>query len=415
MTHNAPIYVIDIGLYLLPLLQTIYPSLTFIPFTSHAELPHHYEPIDLTGVGFFEYTPGEPIVDPFKTMTGPTQSLQLIRDVIFQQLNHTPSPQCIILVSRQLQEENLNSFHDKHTLDEMNESPGMNSYHDTGPGMHSAFLYYATTAQERRKLLNEHEIFQELVHIFHDKYHQCVQLIQLDKLSIREQFLVFMNAKLVLGQHGAALTYSGFMSNLFQDTSILVELDPQYNWNFKLECEGMGVDYLHLQRDEYPGLYLTEDHVNIDLSGKKLIKILKKILKEWKGSSWFRKGKKGGGEEMMRAKEVMGSYWETLYETGVYNGVEALPSRESIGEKESFLQRTKSVAKTNLKQRSDKKKVLVDDDDEEDDEDDDLEFDDEEDDGDDEEDDDDDGDEDIPPQPVEVCQMKNGKKFCRWK
>lgn len=392
--HNASIYVLDIGLYLLPLLQTIYPNLHFIPFTSHSQLPQYYEPIDLLGVGFFEYTPGEEIIDPYKTLAG-NQNIQTIRDVIFTQLGVEPNPQCLVLISRRLQEQNLKSFHQKHLLDESRESPGMNEYHNVGGGVHTAFHYYATTAQERRMILNEQKVFQDLVQIFHKKYKQCVQLIQLDKLSIREQFLTFMNAKLVIGQHGAALTYSGFLSNDPTNKGILIELDPQYNWNFKLECEAMGVEYHHLHRDEHPGLYKTSDNVNIEISSKVLVKVIKNYLKDWKGfqmkKEMQKKSKKNGDKSLVEVtREVMGSYWVTLYGQGVYNGTSAMPSLESIHEREEFYRRS----------TADEEEDLDDEDDDEDDDD---------------EDDDDDDDDEEDEHSTPVCSMKNGKRECRQK
>jgi hypothetical protein len=388
--HNASIYVLDIGLYLLPLLQTVYPNLHFIPFTSHSHLPQYYEPIDLMGVGFFEYTPGEEIVDPYKTLAG-NQNIQTIRDVIFTQLGMEPNPQCIVLISRRLQEQNLKSFHLKHLLDESHEAPGMNEYHNTGGGMYTAFHYYATTAQERRMILNEQKVFKDLVHIFHKKYKQCVQLIQLDKLSIREQFLTFMNAKLVIGQHGAALTYSGFLSNDPLNKGILIELDPQYNWNFKLECEAMGVEYHHLQREEHPGLYKTADNVNIEISSKTLIKVVKSYLKDWKGYQEKKNKRSAGGRAL---REVMGSYWMTLYGQRIYNGTSALPSPESIQEREEFYRRSTA---------EEIKEEDLDVADNDDDDDDDDEF---------EDDSEDEDDEEVPRS--EVCSMKNGKRVCRW-
>lgn len=406
LQKKVPIYVLDIGLYLLPLLQTVFPNLDFIPFHSHSQLPEYYESVDLTGVGFFEYTPGEEIIDPYKALAG-NQDLTTIRDVVFSQLGATPLPRCIVMISRKLQEQNLLSFHQKHILDESHEAPGIKEYHDVGPGVHTAFYYYATTAHERRVLLNEQKVFQDLVTIFHKKYKQCVQLVQLDKLSLREQFLTFMNAKIVIGQHGAALTYSGFLSNDPSNRGILVELDPQYNWNFKLECEGMGVEYHHLQRDENPGLYKTEDHVNIELSSKHLIKTIKGYLKDWKGYQ-----EKKVHDKAVQMKVVFGDYWDTLYGSGVYNGTNALPSAESIQESNEFFRRS-----THGSGQQKESKVTFDEEDDDDNDDDDGE---EEDDLDDDLDDDDLDDDDLDnekpiPTRVEVCTMKNGQKQCRWK
>jgi hypothetical protein len=387
--HNASIYVLDIGLYLLPLLQTIYPQIHFIPFTSHAHLPQYYEPIDLLGVGFFEYTPGEEIIDPYKTLAAAAgqQNIQIIRDVIFTQLDAKPNPQCLVLISRRLQDQNLKSFHQKHLLDESNEAPGMNEYHHAGSGVYTAFHYYATTAQERRIILNEQKVFHDLVHVFHKKYKQCVQLIQLDKLSIRQQFLTFMNAKMIIGQHGAALTYSGFLSNDPTNRGILIELDPQYNWNFKLECEAMGVEYHHLQREEHPGLYKTSDNVNIEISSKVLVKVMKSYLKDWKGYQV----KRDDDDKRSRLVKVMGSYWGTLYGKGMYNGTSATPSLESIHEREEFYRRSTAAPAPAGEDHGDEDQE-----------------------GDNEDDDDDEEEEEQSPPRSEVCSMKNGKKECRW-
>eukprot|EP00604_Paraphysomonas_vestita_P000090 CAMPEP_0174825446 /NCGR_PEP_ID=MMETSP1107-20130205/42764_1 /TAXON_ID=36770 /ORGANISM="Paraphysomonas vestita, Strain GFlagA" /LENGTH=176 /DNA_ID=CAMNT_0016057059 /DNA_START=910 /DNA_END=1440 /DNA_ORIENTATION=- len=146
-----------------------------------------------------------------------------------------------------------------------------------------------------------------------------------------------MNAKVVIGQHGAALTLSGFMPNDPSNRGILIELDPQYNLNFKLECDAMGVEYHHLHRDKYPGIYKTPDWVNIEVSSKVLVKTLKNLLKNWKGYQ------KKSSQESKDQKLARTPYLESMYEQGVYNGTSASPSPDSIVEREDFSKRSTIV------------------------------------------------------------------------
>lgn len=327
---------LDIGLYMTPILETLFPHLRFISFYEHSQLPQYYELIELIGIGFVEDDSAETIINPYYQIAD-KQNIQVIRDVIFKELQAKPNPQCVTLISRTLQPQNLKSFHLKHLLDESHEAPGLNYYHNVGPGVHTAFYYYASTAHERRNIINEQKIFQDLITVFHKKYNQCVQLVQLDKLSLREQIQVFMNSKIVIGQHGAGLTLSGFMSNDPADKGILIELDPQYNLNFKLECDAMGVEYHHLHRDKYPGLYKTNDHINIELSSKKLVQALKTLLKDWKGyQKKSLSSSPSSTTTTSTTKPSKKSYLESMYETGVYNGTSASPSPSSIIEREKF-------------------------------------------------------------------------------
>ncbi|CAE7826296.1 unnamed protein product, partial [Symbiodinium microadriaticum] len=198
--------------------------------------------------------------------------MRRIREVILEQLDLTPKGNCIVLLSRQMDQRNLKNFHVKSQLDRSREAPFLRFFHDAGENVYTAMYYGETTGHERRTILNEKELFAQMRKAFNKKYGMCVKLVQLDKLSIMEQFETFASAKLVIGQHGAGLAY---------DNGITLELNPQINPNFHLACQGTGVHHRFLDRTQYGDVYATEEDSFIKVFGKRLVKVMMSFLVGW--------------------------------------------------------------------------------------------------------------------------------------
>ena len=127
-------------------------------------------------------------------------SMGNIRDLIFHRLNIYPKAKCVILLSRSTTQSKLMKFKSKTLLDMSRDEPGLAAYHDTGDHIYTALHYNPTTSQQRRFIINEKDIFMKLQSVLEGKYGVCVKMINLDDLSIREQFKVFSTAKLVIAQ-----------------------------------------------------------------------------------------------------------------------------------------------------------------------------------------------------------------------
>jgi capsular polysaccharide biosynthesis protein len=205
----------------------------------------------------------------------------VIRDVILSNLNIESRAQCIVQISRQLLPGNLEAFHARAALDASREAPGLRDFHDVGGPVYTAMHYFASTAQERRSIRNELAVFRELVRVFNKKRGICVKLVQLDKLSIAEQFEVYASAKIVIGQHGAGLAYTAVMPNGTQDLSTLIEFDPNYNKNFYYTAKAVGVAYIHADRSKYDGIYNTADNTFVDLNPRYVARLVGSLLSDW--------------------------------------------------------------------------------------------------------------------------------------
>ena len=127
-------------------------------------------------------------------------SISDVRDLVFTRLRLKPRAACIFLLSRNSSAEQLAAFADRVVLDRSREAAGLHRYHDTGPHVYTALHYQPSTAQQRRFISNEDQVLRRLKAVFGTKYGVCVERLQLDGMSIREQFRAFSRAKLVIAQ-----------------------------------------------------------------------------------------------------------------------------------------------------------------------------------------------------------------------
>ena len=276
--QGAPIYVLDVGLYMLPLLTATFPQLSFVPFYRIDDLPPVYEVVTLRGPGMARFGSDS---NPFHAVFGGEEGMRTIREVILKQLGITPQGTCIVLLSRQMDPHNLRNFHLKSSLDRSRESPFLRWFHYTGEHVYTSLYYGDTTGHERRTIRNEQALFQEMAKVFNKKYGMCVKLVQLDKLSVKEQIETFASAKLVIAQHGAGLSLAAFMPNTDHDRGIVLELLPRINPNFQLACEGMGVEHRFLNRTGHGDVYATNDDMFIEVSARRLVRVAMSALVGW--------------------------------------------------------------------------------------------------------------------------------------
>lgn len=284
--YPVSVYILDIGLYLVPLFQSVFQHIRFIPFHSITDIPSYHQAVHLYGVGMAQKDNN--YSNLFKTRLS-TSHIAVVRDVIYQQLGITSSPRCIILLSRTTSKSNLNAFANKHKIDMSREGPLLHRFHDTGPHMYTALHYIGTTGSQRRTIVNEQEVFDKMYKVFYQKYDGCVKLVELDKLSFRDQFKVFANAKVVVGQHGAGLTFAGFMPNGTHENGVdgygtgsyVLELLPHINPTFAHACNATGVNHMVISREKYPDIYVTENNNDIVVNPKKLVRLITEVIQGW--------------------------------------------------------------------------------------------------------------------------------------
>jgi hypothetical protein len=153
--------------------------------------------------------------------------------------------------------------------------------------MYTAMHYMGTTANQRRTITNELELIEKLNNTFYTKYDACVRFVHLDQLSYREQFRVFATAKIVIAQHGAGLTFSGFMPNATSHNvnhlpaSIVVELLPHVNPTFQHVCNATGVTHIMASEHSHPDIYRLVNGSNIEVNPNKMVRLVSQLLEDW--------------------------------------------------------------------------------------------------------------------------------------
>ena len=96
----------------------------------------------------------------------------------------------------------------------------------------------------QRRIIHNH---QELKNILEKKYGNKFLNIALDNLNIFEQFDLFYNAKIIIGQHGAGLTNIFFCKKNVK----IIEITPKYNDNnnwFKNLSHFLGYNYVNINQ-----------------------------------------------------------------------------------------------------------------------------------------------------------------------
>ena len=92
-----------------------------------------------------------------------------------------------------------------------------------------------------RRKLNNHE---DIKNILYNKYGHMFKNIILENISIEEQVSLFMNASVVIGQHGAGLCNIIWMSN---PNSLVIEFPPYRYDTFKNMCISKKIKYSRIK------------------------------------------------------------------------------------------------------------------------------------------------------------------------
>lgn len=103
----------------------------------------------------------------------------------------------------------------------------------------------------QRRIIHNHN---EIKKVLEKKYGNDFLNIVLDRLSIFDQFDLFYNAEIIIGQHGAGLTNIYFCKNNVK----IIEITPKYNNNnnwFKNLSQFLEYNYINI---EQPGLTKKE-------------------------------------------------------------------------------------------------------------------------------------------------------------
>jgi hypothetical protein len=101
----------------------------------------------------------------------------------------------------------------------------------------------------RRKLDNHHRIKKHLSAKFGDVFKNVI----LEKISIEEQISLFMNAHIVIGQHGAGLCNIIWMT---KPESLIIEFPPFLADTFKNMCMAKGIK--HIKINPVPNLIIQK-------------------------------------------------------------------------------------------------------------------------------------------------------------
>ena len=111
-----------------------------------------------------------------------------------------------------------------------------------------------------------------------------VRLLTLDGMPHAEQIAAFAGARVVVGQHGAALTHAAYMA----EGTTLVELYPFVNANFQHLAEAVGVRHVRARgRGVYRdtgGAEDVGDHIEVEPAA--IARLVPHDVGK-KGGSWF--------------------------------------------------------------------------------------------------------------------------------
>jgi hypothetical protein len=200
--YDIDVYVLNIGMHLLPLLRSVYYDIRFIEFHRVDQLPKDAVEIILPGIGMPQFKDYYNEMDnsfglsandnPFyKLGNMPTQSqskniIPSIRQLVYQRLNlgamgnNEPyedansskqyDNRCILLISRETDRQYFSHFAARSNFDRLRENLDMRAFHFTGEHVYTSMHYSDSTAGERRSILNEDALVAYLRNVYIKHY-----------------------------------------------------------------------------------------------------------------------------------------------------------------------------------------------------------------------------------------------------
>jgi hypothetical protein len=175
--HEAVIYVIDIGIFLLKFLRIAYPNRTFVGFRSIEEVPIGAEEIFISGLG----APKHQDVNTIRS-----EEMKEVRSHMLTKcsaLAVTPSEETpgetsgegedtlrILFIERNLTKKLKVENDLRYEQDRQEDHPALRHFYDSGYWSHTVFTSKRILGSHRRKILNFETLLEEFPKYFHALY-----------------------------------------------------------------------------------------------------------------------------------------------------------------------------------------------------------------------------------------------------
>lgn len=170
---DAPIYVIDIGIFLLKFLRIAFPRRTFIGFRSMSMVPIDAEEILISGLGAPKY---------FDVNTIRREEMKEVRSHMLQRCSdelgidaphENPNDTLrIVFIERNLTMKFKVENDLRYQLDYEEDHPALRHYYDSGYWSHTVLTSKRVLGSQRRNILNFDVMYDEFQPIFTSLYHQ---------------------------------------------------------------------------------------------------------------------------------------------------------------------------------------------------------------------------------------------------
>ena len=144
---------------------------------------------------------------------------------------------------------------------------------------------FKTTSGQRRFIYNYNELEKELL----EKFKKYIHVVNLDSMNIFDQYLIFNNARIIIGQHGAGICNIFFMNPKLKCE--LIEITPDWNNNnnwFKNISKLCNIQYSNI---EQPPMTLEETQKFISETTNKLNTKNKLLINDYYNKKYITKSK----------------------------------------------------------------------------------------------------------------------------
>lgn len=249
------LHTLDIGVFMVPLLRSAVPHIPVVPFHAASQVPRAARPVAVHGHG---------MPKPTDLPVFHSSALRAVR--LFSWLQcarearaidaHVQTSAEIILIGRRNASAPLrrgqSSWEGKCQLDNQRETAAMARFHSTGTNQGLRYTCgAAATGATKRNITNEDEVAGALRSTFGERF----AVVAPEALSPCGQVAAFSRARLVIGQHGAALSNAIFM----REGAAMLELQPVPHAVFEQVCAAVGIRYLALAESGFSHVYAGKD------------------------------------------------------------------------------------------------------------------------------------------------------------
>jgi len=255
------VYVLDLGIYMVPLLNASFPSLRIMPFNDVAQLPPSPRPITIVGHG---------MPRPFDPSVFDTADLRAVRLYTWlscaREIEERKSRPSVLLIGRRRASQpspaepgahGWPSWQQKCERDSMLDNAALRVYHSTSTNEVHYACGAAVTGGQKRHIVNAEAVEAAL----RDEFGRDFEVLHPEDMSPCGQVGAFALARVVLGQHGAALSNAVYMS----EGAALLELHPVIHGVFEHTARAVGVRHVAVTDAEFGHLYVGEDRSDVTL------------------------------------------------------------------------------------------------------------------------------------------------------